>query len=72
VKDPVTIRIWQVSDTRQTITVLLDVLLDMLHVGFVYVRLYTAADSVPLEMIRCAQSKDPECQIELIRKKLGL
>lgn len=62
--------IWTGRDTRQTITVLLDVLLDMLHVDFVYIKLNTAGDSIPLEMIRCAQSKDRECQIELIRKAL--
>ena len=62
---------WTGGDREQIATVLLDVLLDMLQLDFVYVRLKNAPDVEPLEMVRSAPSANPVDQTTLINRLLA-
>src|SRR6516164_6977216 len=59
--------IWTGREAHQIATALLDVLLDMLQLDWVYVRLKNTACGAPVEMIRHAQFGNTADHIEIIK-----
>lgn len=59
--------IWTGREAHQIATALLDVLLDMLQLDWVYVRLKNTARGAPIEMIRHAQFGNTADRIEIIK-----
>ena len=59
--------IWMGGDAHQIGTALLDVLLDMLRLDWVYVRLKGTAGAPPIEMIRHAQYGNTANHLEIIK-----
>ena len=62
--------LWTGGESHQILTVLLDVLLGMLRLDFVYARLKGTADSDPLEMSRTTPSEDSTHQRSLVKEGL--
>jgi PAS domain S-box-containing protein len=50
--------LWHGGDTSQIVRTLLEVLLGMLRLDFIYVRLKELFDATPIEMLRVARSQD--------------
>jgi len=59
--------IWTGREAHQIATALLDVLVDMLRLDWVYVRLKNTARGAPIEMIRHAQFRNTALCIEIIK-----
>ena len=59
------------GEPRQILSTLLDVLLGLLRLDFVYVRLEDPSSGVPLEMVRLAQSGDSPAGVQGLRQALG-
>jgi hypothetical protein len=62
--------IWTGGEAHQIASGLLDVLLDMLQLDWVYVRLKNTTDRMPIEMIRHAQLGKKAERIEIINAVL--
>lgn len=67
--------VWSGGEPSQVVRTLLDVLLGMLRLDFVYVRLKDPAGGAPIEIVRVAQSRRPTVQPqeigELLQDSLG-
>ena len=58
--------IWTGSEPSHIVQTLLEVLLNILPLEFVYVRLKNPGDEPPIEMVRLAQSREPMPQAQAI------
>lgn len=63
--------IWAGGETSQIITTLLDVLLGMLRLDFVYARLKVPESETPFEMVRVSPSRKPRVRPHVIGEALN-